>query len=43
MGKPTTRTEYLGVDVEFRDYSHYIKGNPVFTRNYFGKSKRDLL
>lgn len=43
MGSPTSRTEYLGVDVEFRNYSEYIKGKPVYTRNYFGASKKDLL
>jgi len=42
MGKPTDRTTYLGVDVEFRNYSHYIKGDPKFTRNYFGKNKMEL-
>jgi hypothetical protein len=42
MGRPTKGTEYLGVKIEFRDYKHYIKGEPKFTRNYFGESKKIL-
>jgi hypothetical protein len=43
MGKPTERANYLGVEIEFRNYSHYIKGEPKFTRNHFGKKKLDLV
>jgi hypothetical protein len=43
MGKPTKEAEYLGVKIEFRPYSNYVKGEPKFTRNYFGKKKLQLL
>lgn len=39
MGSPTDRTQYRGVDIEFRDYAKYIKGNPVYSKNHFGKNK----
>lgn len=50
MGRPKRHesgrlpiTEYLGVRIEFRDFGHYIKPNPIFGRNYAWQSKYDLL
>jgi hypothetical protein len=39
MGSPTGRANYVGVDIEFREYAKYIKGNPVYSKNHFGKNK----
>jgi len=43
MGKPKKRANYLGVDVEFRNYADYIKPLGTYGKNYFGKSKGQLL
>jgi len=41
MGSPKAGgiVDYLGVKVEFRDFSDYLKGRSTYGRNYFGKSK----
>jgi hypothetical protein len=43
MGRPTQRTNYLGVDIEFRKYADYIKPSGKFTMNFTGKEKKNAL
>jgi len=39
MGCPKDRANYLGVEIEFRNYEDYLKPKNTYGRNYFGKSK----
>jgi hypothetical protein len=43
MGRPKDRTNYLGVDIEFRTYADYVKNSCKFTKNYTGNKKGQLL
>lgn len=43
MGRPTTNTVFMGLNIEFRKYEDYIKGNNTYSRNYFGKRKLEML
>lgn len=38
-----TRINYNGVNIELRDYSHYIKGECRFTKNYLSDGKEALI
>lgn len=43
MGAPDRDTTWLGVDIELRKYSDYVKGNCIYGRNYLGQQKKELL
>ena len=47
MGMPfhdvTKRTKYKNIDIELRDYSHYVKGDCRFTQNYLSDAKQKLI
>jgi hypothetical protein len=47
MGMPfhnkRTRIEYNGINVELRDYTHYVKGDCRFTQNYLSDQKESLI
>jgi hypothetical protein len=43
MGRPKDRTNYLGVDIEFRTYADYVKNSCKFTKNYTGNNKKGQL
>ena len=44
MGSPDVcRRKFMGLDIEFRRFSEYIKPNPIYGKNYAWKQKEDLL
>lgn len=44
MGEPKEgRYSYLGVEIEFRKFSEYIKPDPIYGRNFAWKAKEILL
>jgi len=43
MGCPAKRTEYLGLDIDFRPYADYIKPKNTYGRNFAAHAKLQLV
>lgn len=44
MGSPTVGlTSFMGLQIEFRKFSEYVKPNPIYGKNYAWKQKGELL
>jgi hypothetical protein len=43
MGKPLDSCIYKGVSVEFRDFQDYVKKRCLYSRNFMGDKKEELM